>query len=116
MTVPSLRWINCAHDMDLPSLRHFRSEGIYTISSDIVEALIGEAWVPARYTDRGWATADGSTLLTSVEEWRDAAQEGQVAGCNISKHPQRNESRQTPKASSRNRASKSWKVSQEAEG
>ena len=65
--------------MDLPSLRHFRSEGIYTISSDPVEALIGEAWVPARYTDRGWATADGSTLLSSVEDWRYAVEERQVA-------------------------------------
>ena len=64
--------------MDLPSLRHFRSEGIYTISSDPVEALIGEAWVPARYTDRGWATADGSTLLSNVEDWRYAVEERQT--------------------------------------
>lgn len=58
--------------MELPSLRHFRNEGIYFISSDPVEALQGEAWVPAIYTDKGWATADGSTLLTGVEAWRNA--------------------------------------------
>ncbi len=63
--------------MDLPSLRHFRNEGIYFISSDPVEALHGEAWVPAIYTDKGWATADGSTLLTGIEEWRDGQEEGQ---------------------------------------
>ena len=105
------------HDMDLPSLRHFRSEGIYTISSDPVEALIGEAWVPAKYTDRGWATADGSTLLTGVEDWRYAVEEGQVAGCDISKHPQRDESRQATKAGSSNRVRKSRKKPQaQAEG
>lgn len=86
--------------MDLPSLRHFRSEGIYTISSDPVEALIGEAWVPARYTDRGWATADGSTLLSSVEDWRYAVEE-----------------RQATKAGSSNRVRKSRKKPQaQAEG
>ena len=99
--------------MDLPSLRHFRSEGIYTISSDPVEALIGEAWVPARYTDRGWATADGSTLLSSVEDWRYAVEEG----CNLSQHPQRDESRQATKAGSSNRVRKSRKKPQaQAEG
>jgi hypothetical protein len=56
--------------MDLPSLRHFRNEGIFTVSSDPVEALVGEAWVPAVYTDKGWATADGAKLLAHVEEWR----------------------------------------------
>jgi hypothetical protein len=56
--------------MDLPSLRHFQNVGIYCISSDPVEALHGEAWVPAIYTDKGWATADGSTLLTGIEAWR----------------------------------------------
>jgi hypothetical protein len=56
--------------MDLPSLRHFRNEGIFTVSSDPVEALVGEAWVPAVYTDKGWATADGASLLTGIEEWR----------------------------------------------
>ena len=66
--------------MATPSLRHFRSEGIYTISSDPVEALIGEAWIPARYTDRGWATADGSTLLSGVEEWRYEASEESIQG------------------------------------
>lgn len=65
--------------MALPSLRHFRNEGIYHISSDPVEALIGEAWVPAIYTDKGWATADGSMLLSGIEDWRDAKEAGQSA-------------------------------------
>jgi hypothetical protein len=56
--------------MDLPALRHFRNEGIYTVSSDPVEALVGEAWVPAIYTDKGWATADGDKLLADITEWR----------------------------------------------
>jgi hypothetical protein len=33
--------------MALPDLRHFRDGGVY---SDPVEALVGEAWVPAVYT------------------------------------------------------------------
>jgi hypothetical protein len=57
--------------MELPSLRHFSNRGIYTISSDPVEALVGEAWVPAIYTDRGWATADGASLLPTIGEWRN---------------------------------------------
>ena len=60
--------------MDLPSLRHFRNTGIY---SDPVEALVGEAWVPAVYTDKGWATADGASLLTDIQEWRDGKEDGQ---------------------------------------
>lgn len=63
--------------MDLPGLRHFRNEGIFFIFSDPVEALQGEAWVPAVYTDKGWATADGSTLLSSVEAWRYAEETNQ---------------------------------------
>jgi hypothetical protein len=53
--------------MALPDLRHFTPT---TISSDPVEALVGEAWVLAVYTDKGWATADGANLLTSITEWR----------------------------------------------
>ncbi len=98
--------------MDLPSLRHFQNAGIYCISSDPVEALHGEAWVPAIYTDKGWATADGSTLLTGIEEWRDATEAGQVAGCSISQHQNRNEKRQAAKASGGNRARKSRQVTQ----
>jgi hypothetical protein len=52
--------------MALPSLRHFTPDGI---RSDPVEALVGEAWVLAIYTDKGWATADGGKL-SSVDEWR----------------------------------------------
>ena len=98
--------------MDLPSLRHFQNAGIYFISSDPVEALHGEAWVPAIYTDKGWATADGSTLLTGIEEWRDATEAGQVAGCSISQHQNRNEKRQAAKASGGNRARKSRQITQ----
>jgi hypothetical protein len=53
--------------MDLPSLRHFTPAGI---SSDPVEALVGESWVLAIYTDKGWATADGANLLSDITEWR----------------------------------------------
>jgi hypothetical protein len=58
--------------MSLPNLRHFTPAGI---SSDPVEALAGEAWVPAIYTDKGWATADGANLLLGIEEWRHATKE-----------------------------------------
>jgi hypothetical protein len=102
--------------MDLPSLRHFRNEGIYFIFSDPVEALIGEAWVPARYTDKGWATADGSSLLSGVEDWRYAVKEGQIAGCDLGEHQTRDQSGQATQASSRNRVRKSRKVTQEEEG
>jgi hypothetical protein len=98
--------------MDLPSLRHFQNAGIYFISSDPVEALHGEAWVPAIYTDKGWATADGSTLLTGIEEWRDATEAGQVAGCSISQHQNRDEKRQAAKASGSNRVRKSGQKAQ----
>ena len=98
--------------MDLPSLRHFQNAGIYFISSDPVEALHGEAWVPAIYTDKGWATADGSTLLTGIEEWRDATEERKVAGCSISQHQNRDEKRQAAKASGGNRARKSRQKTQ----
>ena len=101
--------------MDLPSLRHFRNEGIYFISSDPVEALQGEAWVPAIYTDKGWATADGSTLLAGVEDWRYAVEEGQEQKGDTGKYQTRNQSRQTAKASGSNRVRKSRKITQ-AEG
>lgn len=101
--------------MGLPSLRHFRSEGIFHIKSDPVEALIGEAWINAVYTDKGWATADGSTLLTDVEEWRHATQEREEQKDDTGKHQARNQSRKAPKASGSNRVRKSRKVSQ-AEG
>ena len=52
--------------MALPNLRHFGNGLIY---SDPVEALVGEVWALAIYTDKGWATADGGNLI-SVDEWR----------------------------------------------
>lgn len=114
MTAENLHWLSYASDMGTPSLRHFRSEGIYTISSDPVEALIGEAWIPARYTDRGWATADGSTLLSGVEEWRDASQAREVAGCDLREHQARNQGGQAAQASRSNRVRKGRQVKEEA--
>ena len=100
--------------MALPSLRHFRSEGIFTISSDTVEALVGEAWIPARYTDRGWATADGSMLLSGIEEWRDAPEEREIKGCDLREHQTRNQGRQATEASRSNRVRKGRQVKEEA--
>lgn len=97
--------------MDLPSLRHFRNEGIYFISSDPVEALIGETWVSARYTDKGWATADGRSLLTGVEDWRHAVEER----CDLGEHQARDQGRQVTQTSNRNRVRKSRKVTQKEE-
>jgi hypothetical protein len=98
--------------MDLPSLRHFQNWGIFHISSDPVEALHGEAWISAIYTDKGWATADGSTLLTGVEGWRHATKEGQEQKDDTKQHQERNQSRQTTKASGSNRVRKSRKITQ----
>ena len=95
--------------MNLPNLRHFTPTAI---SSDPVEALVGEAWVPAIYTDKGWATADGASLLADVQEWRHAVEAGQISSDSISQHQNRDEGRQAPKASNRNRAVKSRQVAQ----
>ena len=92
--------------MALPDLRHFGNRGIFYIYSDPMEVLVGEAWVLAIYTDKGWATADGGKLIT-VDEWRDAAQEGQVQGCSLSQHQGGDESGQAAKASRSNRPRKS---------
>lgn len=100
--------------MALPSLRHFRSEGIFTISSDTVEALVGEAWIPARYTDRGWATADGSMLLSGIEEWRDAPEEREIKGCDLREHQTRNQGRQATETSRSNRVRKGRQGQEEA--
>ena len=88
--------------MALPDLRHFGNRGIFLIYSDPVEALVGEAWVLAIYTDKGWATADGGKLIT-VAEWRHAAQEE----CSLSQHQGGDESGQAAKASRSNRPRKS---------
>jgi hypothetical protein len=98
--------------MDLPDLRHFRNEGLYFVSSDPVEALVGEAWVAAVYTDKGWATADGANLLQGVSEWRHAVEERQVAADDFRQHSRRDESRQVAKAGTSNRVRKSRKVTQ----
>ena len=95
--------------MDLPNLRHFRNGGIY---SDPVEALVGEAWVPAVYTDKGWTTADGANLLGDIIEWRHAVEAGQISSDSISQHQNRDEGRQAPKASRSNCAVKSRQVAQ----
>ena len=90
--------------MALPDLRHFTPTAI---SSDPVEALVGEAWVPAIYTSNGWTTADGASLLADVQEWRHAVEAGQISSDSISQHQNRDESRQAPKASRSNRPRKS---------
>ena len=95
--------------MDLPDLRHFTPT---TISSDPVEALVGEAWVPAIYTSNGWATADGASLSADITEWRHAVEAGQISSDSISQHQDRDEGGQTAKASNRNRAVKSRQVAE----
>lgn len=81
--------------MALPNLRHFKNQGIFTISSDPVEALIGEAWVLAIYTDKGWATADEANLLGDVQEWRDVQKEEQVVQKRQAKPRQRTKSQKS---------------------
>jgi hypothetical protein len=57
--------------MALPDLRHF-GYGVYRISSDPVEVLVGEAWVLAVYTDKGWFLypTDGAKLRLDIAIWR----------------------------------------------
>lgn len=52
--------------METPGLRHFRDGGVF---SDPALALVGEGWVEAVYTDRGWFTTDLATKLDAVTEW-----------------------------------------------
>lgn len=52
--------------METPDLRHFRDGGVF---SDPALALVGESWVEAVYTDRGWFTIDLATKLDAVTEW-----------------------------------------------
>ena len=99
--------------MDLPNLRHFVN-GL--IISDTVEALIGEAWVNAVLCQREdgtqfWASPD-LLKLGEPSEWRHAVKERKVQGCDLSQHQGGDESGQTAKASNRNRAVKSRKVTQ----
>lgn len=63
--------------MALPDLRHFVKSPIFTVHSDAVEAKVGKTWQPAIYSDMGWATADGATLLLNVVEWRYGQSEEQ---------------------------------------
>jgi hypothetical protein len=93
--------------MALPDLRHFENRGIFYISSDPVEALAGEAWVPAIYTDKGWATADGANLLLGIKEWRHAVEAGQKPAGDFGKHPQGDQIRQVAKTGAGNRVRKS---------
>jgi hypothetical protein len=91
--------------MERPSLRHFKNEGIFHIKSDPVEALHDGAWIPAVYTDKGWATADGSRLLSEIVDWHYADKKEQKG----------NEVKQDAKARSQKRIRKARKI-QEAEG
>jgi hypothetical protein len=75
--------------MALPDLRHFGDRGIFYIYSDPMEVLVGEAWVPAIYTDKGWATADGGKLLTSITEWRAPCPSTPAPPNPRSQHPKR---------------------------
>ena len=90
--------------MALPDLRHFTPTAI---SSDPVEALVGEAWVPAIYTSNGWVTADGASLSADITEWRHAVEAGQISSDSISQHQGGDENGQAAKASRSNRAVKS---------
>lgn len=98
--------------MVLPDLRHFRNAGIYTIFSDPVEALHGKTWVPAVYTDKGWATADGANLLIDITEWRHAIEKGQQQKDDRGEYQNGDGSRQTAKASGSNRVRQSRKKPQ----
>lgn len=52
--------------MDQPDLRHFGNGWIF---SDPAMALVGETWIPAVFTDRGWRTRDFAASLDAVTEW-----------------------------------------------
>ncbi len=74
--------------------------------------MSGRLWNAFQHGSTFPGTADGSTMLTGIEEWRDATEAGQVAGCSISQHQNRDEKRQAAKTSGSNRARKSRQVTQ----
>jgi len=104
--------------MDLPGLRHFRNEGIFYIKSDVVQALHDGKWIAAVYTDKGWSTADGSTLLSGITAWRHGEETNQsreenqqgdegVQSRDVKKRQagtRKGTSRKKPQAGDRNRA------------
>lgn len=57
-----------------PSLKHFRDGYVY---SDPVEALVGETWINAIYTNEGWFTPDLGIKLMAVTDWRDGKEADQ---------------------------------------
>ena len=76
--------------MALPDLRHF-GYGVYRISSDPVEVLVGEAWVLAVYTDKGWFLypTDGAKLRLDIAIWRTPCLNTPVPPNPRSQHPKR---------------------------
>ena len=57
-----------------PNLRHFRDGYVF---SDPIDALVGETWIKAIYTNEGWFTPDLATKLVAVTEWRDGKEADQ---------------------------------------
>ena len=80
--------------MDLPDLRHF-GYGVYRISSDPVEVLVGEAWVSAVYTDKGWFLypTDGAKLRLDIAIWRVPCPNTPAPPNPRSQHPKRKAAR-----------------------
>ena len=76
--------------MALPDLRHF-GYGVYRISSDPVEVLVGEAWVLAVYTDKGWFLypTDGAKLRLDIAIWRVPCPNTPAPPNPRSQHPKR---------------------------
>ena len=60
--------------MENPNLRHFRDGYVF---SDPIDALVGETWINAIYTNEGWFTPDLATKLVAVTEWRDGKETDQ---------------------------------------
>ncbi len=96
-----------------PDLRHFVNSGIFTVHSDPVQVKLGDAWQPAIYTDKGWATADGGSLLLDVVDWRNGQsteQSGESDGGIQARDAEQRQTRtrkrtarQKPQAGTRNR-------------
>lgn len=89
--------------MENPNLRHFREGYVF---SDPIDALVGETWIKAIYTNEGWFTPDLATKLVAVTEWRYATEERQQQSNHSGKHQAGDQGRQVTRTSGRNRVRK----------
>ena len=95
--------------MTSPELKYTYADG--RKASEFVDCMAGEAVIDARLIQhpdgtRGWYDRTGVMIAA------DATEAGQVAGCDLGKHPAGDQGGQKPSTSSSNRVRKSRKKPQ----